>query len=436
MKRRDFFALAAAPAFLRASPVILANDYVVLKESPEPEKLQVYSPGITRLENGRLVATCDSAVREPRDGWAKIEGGLYWINEFFTSDDRGRTWSHRHTVPMMHARPFAAGDSVYVLGHAHDLIICWSNDGGATWSPPARLTEGRSWHQAPCNVHYFAGRVYLVMERITDLTFQGWPVSVLAPVVMSAPVEADLTKRESWVFSNELTFNQAVAQYGQPKMIGAPFFKYGNQTPDAPRDRRSMAPIGWLETNVVRFTNPNHVWHDPSGRTLHLWMRAHTGSTNLACIAKAVESEDRSRIEVQLEHAPSGESMLYVPCPGGHLKFHILFDEQTKLYWLLSSQSTDSMTRPDRLPPERYNLPNNERHRLALHFSVNCVDWRYAGLVAVGGSLRQARHYASMVIDGEDLHVLSRSGDHRAATAHDGNLITFHTVKRFRELVY
>ena len=41
-----------------------------------------------------------------------------------------------------------------------------------------------------------------------------------------------------------------------------------------------------------------------------------------------------------------------------------------------------------------------------------------------------------MVIDGQDLHVLSRSGDHRAKSAHDGNLITLHTVKDFRRLAY
>jgi hypothetical protein len=45
-------------------------------------------------------------------------------------------------------------------------------------------------------------------------------------------------------------------------------------------------------------------------------------------------------------------------------------------------------------------------------------------------------HYASMVIDGDDLHVLSRSGDERAHDAHNGNLITFHTVRNFRDLVY
>ena len=39
-------------------------------------------------------------------------------------------------------------------------------------------------------------------------------------------------------------------------------------------------------------------------------------------------------------------------------------------------------------------------------------------------------------IDGDDLVVLSRSGDARAKTAHDGNLITFHRVRDFRGLVY
>ena len=103
---------------------------------------------------------------------------------------------------------------------------------------------------------------------------------------------------------------------------------------------------------------------------------------------------------------------------------------------LLSSMATDSMARPDRLPPTRYNLPNNERHILALYFSKNCIDWCPAGIVARGESPKEARHYASMVFDGEDLVVLSRSGDNRAKSAHDTILITFHTVKRFRELVY
>lgn len=202
-----------------------------------------------------------------------------------------------------------------------------------------------------------------------------------------------------------------------------------------PSPGRNCAPIGWLETNVVQFLDPDHYWHDPAGHTFHLWMRAHTGGTGYAALAKVVEQSDGS-MTTMLEQAPSGKQMLYVPCPGGQMKFHVLYDDQSRLYWLLSSQATDSMTRADRLPKDRFNLPNNERHRLQLHFSTNMIDWCFAGLVTMGPSPRQARHYASMIIDGNALHILSRSGDDRAANAHDGNMITFHTIQDFRRLAY
>ncbi len=426
---------SATPA--TSAPPLLADDFVAVYESPDPEHVFAYSPGLARLDNGRLVATMDQGVHgDPAEVLrVKVTDGKPWIGKVYTSDDRGQTWTHRSDTPLEHARPFAAGSSVYILGHRDDLGIMRSDDGGVTWTGPHWLTSGQRWHQAPCNVHYTRGRVYLVMERDTNPPFDMWPVSVFAPVLMSAEVTADLTRRESWVFSSELTFEQAAQQAGAPKLLGVPFFAVGDTTPDNPNDNRPMAPIGWLETNVVQFTDPDHVWFDPEGRTFHFWMRAHTGTTNLAAIAKAVEGAD-GKIAVSLEHAPSGEPMVFVPCPGGHMKFHILFDEVTRLFWLLSTQSTDSMTRPDRLPPNRFNLPSNERHRLVLHFSKNCMDWCFAGRIADTGTPGQSRHYASMVNDGDDLHILSRSGDRRASDAHNGNLITFHTVRKFRDLVY
>jgi hypothetical protein len=416
---------------------LLANDPVILYESPDPPKVYAYSPGITRLPSGRLVATMDQGVRDTRKLPDLKVGpdGKRWTGKIYTSDDHGKIWAHRSDMPLFHARPFVAGDALYVLGHAGDLGVMRSTDAGETWEGAFWLTEGERWHQAPCNVHYANGKVYLVMERNTQPDFRGWSVSVLAPVVIAADVNADLTKRESWTFSNELSFRDAVKEAGPPNLVGVPFFAIGSTAPESKKDKRGMAPIGWLETNVVQFTDSDHVWYDPDGHTFHLWMRAHTGTTNLACIAKAVEAEDGS-ITVSLEKSPCGNTMLYVPCPGGQMKFHILRDDEAGLFWLLSSQSTDSMTRPDRLPDNRYNLPNNERHRLVLHFSTNCVDWCFAGRVADSGDYGQGRHYASMVIDGDDLHILSRSGDHRAKSAHDGNLITFHTVKDFRSLRY
>ena len=414
----------------------LANDFVTVFESPDAATVFCYTPGLARLESGRLVATMDlggpGASKLPdakRAGDKRI-----WRGRAFTSDDHGRTWTHRTDFPFGHARPFVAGKSLYVLGQSGDLMVIRSDDGGLTWCEPAVLTEKQHWHQSACNVWYSGDCVYLVMERLAKADIKGWPVAGLAPVLMRARVTDDLTRRESWTLASELAFNDAV-DYRQLEGLGVPFFAMDPKKSLYPAPRRNMAPIGWLETNVVQFTDPNHVWYDESGKTFYLWARAHTGGTNLAAIAKVVENADGS-MTTSLAAAPSGRTMVYVPCPGGQMRFHILYDEPTKLFWLLSSQSTDSMTRPDRLPADRFNLPNNERHRLVLHFSKNCVDWCFAGVVCMGATAGQGRHYASMAIDGDDLHVLSRSGDQRAKSAHDGNLITFHTIRQFRKLVY
>ncbi len=414
----------------------LAQAFVKVYESPDPKTVYCYSPGLARCPNGRLVATMDLGGR----GVAKLpgikgkRGRSLWRGKVFTSDDHGKTWVHRTNYPFLHARPFVAGDSLYVLGHCGNLMVIRSDDWGETWTEPSTLTQKQSWHQAPCNVHHANGCVYLVMERRVGNTIRTWCVGELAPVLMRGKIGTDLTKRENWAFASELVFRQTVSP-DDLDYFGVPFYKVDPSKGRNIAPRRICAPMGWLETNVVQIVDPDHYWFDPKGKTFHLWMRAHTGGTGLAAIAKVVENDDGS-MTTMLETAPSGKKALWVPCPGGQMKFHIVYDETTRLYWLLSSQATDSMTRAEKLPADRYNLPNNERHRLQLHFSKNCIDWCFAGLVAVGGSAKQARHYASMVIDGEDLHVMSRSGDARAKSAHDGNFISFHTIRNFRGLVY
>ena len=416
----------------------LANDYAVVYESPDPATIFCYSPGLARCPDGRLIATLDLGgpgvvgLRGPKSEHGDF--GRPNQGKVFTSDDRGRTWAHRADFPFLHARPFVAGSTVYILGHDHDLRIIRSADNGDTWSAPAWLTRGQYWHQAPCNVHETGGRIYLVMERQVYDDVRPWAVSAFAPVLMRGEIGNDLTQRENWAFASELAFRDVVPAAALD-YFGVPFFPslWTEAYEDAPG--RGSAPIGWLETNVVQFTDPDHSWHDPDGRTFHLWARAHTGGAGYAAIAKVVERADGS-MTTMLETVPSGRKVAFVPCPGGQMKFHILYDEIGSLFWLLSSQATDSMTRAERLPPGRYGLPNNERHRLQLYFSRNCIDWCFAGIVALGASPKQSRHYASMVIDGDDLHVLSRSGDERACSAHNGNLITFHTVKGFRNLVY
>lgn len=433
----------------------LANDFVTLFESPDPQSVFGYSPGLAAFESERLAATAGPRLIATIDtggpGVADLDGPKHvraghgshaWQGRVYTSDDHGRTWTQRTRFPFLHARPFVAGEAIYVLGQAGDLTVIRSDDGGETWTAPATLTDGENWHQAPSNVWYANGCVYLAMEVRIHKGIRTWNIGENAPVLMRGRLGDDLTKRENWTFASRLPFHEVIdnsADCPELDWHGIPFYRcpYPSGGNADGVDGRNCAPIGWLETNVVQFFDPDHRWHDPDGKTFHLWARAHTGGTGYAAIAKVVEdAPGRGAMTTAIETVPSGKKILYVPCPGGQMKFHVLYDDATRLFWLLSSQATRSMTRADRLPDGHFNLPNNERRRLQLHFSTNMVDWCFAGLVAVGPCERGSRHYASMAIDGDDLHILSRSGDERARNAHDGNLITFHTLKNFRGLVY
>ena len=272
------------------------------------------------------------------------------------------------------------------------------------------------------------------MKRI-----DAWGAAEKAVVLLRGSEEADLTKAGSWTLSSPLTFADIIPgdRANDPAIdfFGVPFYKqtYPKRSPQAPG--RSFSPMGWAEGNVVQIMDPDDYWYDPSGHTFHVFLRALTGMTNYAALAKVVENPDGT-MTTMLETAPSGKKILFLPFPGGHLRFHVLFDPQTRLYWLLGNQSTDSMRRADRLPADRNDLAFGERNRLVLYFSRNMIDWCFAGPVAIGGTQKESRDYACMDFDGGDLVIIVRSGDAAGRNAHDSDLITFHRVRDFRSLVY
>ncbi|MES2696072.1 MAG: sialidase family protein [Verrucomicrobiota bacterium] len=422
-------------AVSNAAPIRpLAQNHVVVGESPAPGEVPLYSPTILRLDTGRLVAGYTRATDDTAKHGRSAEVLL-------TSDDHGVTWTKRAELPSLQGRIFAAGKSLYYLSTGAGLPMSRSDDQGVTWSKPVPLTAKELvWQQTPANVWHTRGNVYLAFERRNKI-INTWGPSEKALVLLRARAGDDLTQPKAWTFSSELVFSDVVPGVRENNVgleyFGVPFFPqaYPNRMEIAKSPRRTMPPIGWVEPGVVQIMDPDHVWFDPSGHTFHILARAHTGGTGFACLTKVVENSDGS-MTMSLEQAPSGKKMLYLPVPGGQLRFHILYDAKSQLYWLVGSQATDSMTRADRMPKERFDLPYNERQRLVLHFSRNLVDWCFAGLVAKADSPKESRHYASMDIDGDDLVILSRSGDTRAKNAHEGNIITFHRVTDFRQLVY
>lgn len=416
----------------------LAENFAVVYRSQRPSDIYCYTPGIVATAHRRLIATFDlggDGVKDmPGPKGARASGTRFGMGKIDVSDDNGRSWSERGAFPFWHARPFLAGDRLYVLGHAGDLMIISSDDEGETWSDPVPLTTGMKWHGSSCNVHYANGHLYLALDERRDLAIEGWNTAGLAPRVLRAAVDSDLLDARSWAISDAKAFNEIISP-DDLDLFGVPFYKTPSRAPASLESGRICAPMGWLEPNVVRFEDPAHIWHDPGQSTLHLLLRTNTGGTGYAALMKVLEQDDGRMIST-FETVPSGKRALFIPLPGGHLKFFILYDQASRLYWLLSSQATDSMTRITHMPSVRYNLPNNERHRLQLHFSKNCVDWCFAGLVAAGTTERHARNYASMAIDGDDLLILCRAGDELASDPQYTNLITFHRVKDFRALAY
>jgi hypothetical protein len=379
-------------------------DEQVIASSPAPDSVFLYTPAIAEGLDGRFVVAVDyggpgtGILDGPRSDFGDYPAG----NQIrvYLSDDKGRTWRETATrIPMMHEILFKAGDRLYMIGHSGRLLITRSDDNGETWSEPAVLCPEPRWHQSCTAVDVYDGKVTLVYEKwVAD----GHPWPGVGPVLMRADEQADLTQASNWKFSDLYD-------------------------PDADMDaaRPSGIPVvggkaaGILETNVVRIYNPSHPFYDATGKSVVLLSRASAGFPDIGVMLRGYEREDGS-LAVGRCHLDNGD-VLFVHIPGANLKFHLVYDPKSELYWLLHSQIDGRM---------------NARRRLALSFSPDLLHWTFAGLVAVGPTDHSARHYATMIIDGDDLCIVSRSRDENAKTAHDGNIVTFHRVRNFRSLIY
>ena len=386
----------------------LIADEKVICASPDPANVYLYTPALLEGFGGRLVAAVDFGG----PGTAILDGPRSTLGDYpsgnqvrvLVSDDRGETWRETGArLPMMHEMPFRAGASLYMIGHTGKLVITRSDDNGETWTEPSVLCDRPRWHQSCGTVDHRHGKVYLTYEK---WIYEGHPWPGVAPVLLSAREDDDLTQARAWTFSRPYNPDGALAA-SQPSGVQQLPVSYD----------RAPAP-GILETSTLRIYDPRHPFYDPEDRTVILLMRANTGYPDIGAILKGVEKPDGS-LEISRIRTPHGSELFLLHVPGGDLKFHLAYDEQTRLYWMVHSQIDGRM---------------NERRRLGLSYSPDLIRWTCAGLVAVGPCDRGSRHYATLVISGDDLFILSRSGDERAKNPHDNNLTTFHRVRDFRRL--
>ena len=383
----------------------LIADEKVFYRSPDPQNLYCYTPWLDWGFNNRLVASFDIAgAALKNETGPKSEKGDYGSNQMriFISDDCGETWKETGRLPMLHARVFAAGKCLYALGHGGKLLISKSCDNGESWSEPAVLNSEMVWHQSACGYERVDGKIWITMEKVPYADhWQGGD-----PVLMCADENSDLTRVENWKFSNLLKFEDIAPHYAKQAPGGAEGYAY-------------------LESNVVFQRDETSEFY---GKFLIFLRSNRCLFPDTAHIITGGEKEDGS---IFLDTV--SDKLFYMPFPGGEMKFQVIYDEKSSLYWLIASHCVCStFAKDDALHPEvrRYS----ERNRLELFYSRNCFDWSSAGVVACGKSHLESRHYASLLPVGDDLLVLSRSGDSDAKNCHDTDLITLHKVKNFREL--
>ena len=346
-------------------------------------KISLCSPSIEIMPGGRVIAAFSQTgpglrdlpgkkARHPRTG--------HWMQgRILVSNDFGKTWQDTHLFPFCGGRLFRDGHILYLIGESGNLQIIKSADGGLTWSDPSSLTahsdaEG-DFAEPPANIFVDERHIAMVWMRHTSPGVKG--TAPQAAVFMRAARGANLMSPRQW------TFGESPA--GQERFAGH-------------------------DAHVVRVTEPHHSLNSTETGTCHIILRPAQGHQESVMALKVSAQEDGS---LKMEAGAA------LPLPGCHSRFQILFDPDTKLYWLISAQARTSFK----------TRRTEEPLLLQLHFSSGLSDWVFAGLLQTAETALQE---VCGAIHGSTLYLAGTSGGkgpHRSS-------VGLAAVKYFRELVY
>jgi hypothetical protein len=368
---------------------LLAQDYEVVSRSPDPANIWLGSPSLTVLPSGRLVATYQTFCRS-KDA-----------NEHLTyvciSDDHGQTWQKTaEELKIIWATVFVIGERLWLIGVHHynrDIVITFCDDGGYAWTPISTLFEG-FYSGAPTPVVRRGNTIYHAFETCVGIRTE-WK-----SLVVAGDLSKDLARPEAWRMSNHVPFP------GVPSVLTQS--RYPELTDDD----------SWLEGNVVLIDNKLRV---------HL-RSIIDGHTTAGIMPVCSLDDDGQTMDYRFD--------VFYPVPGAQGKFFIVHDKAGGLFWTAVNLPADVWQDPRPLVDAGFKpAPGDERRVLVLQFSVNALNWFPAGYIAIAPSMLESFSYPSLLIDGNDLLVLARSGIGDNENQHDTNLITFHRVRNFRSLV-
>ncbi len=344
---------------------------VVIDHSPAATGKYLGSPSLAVLPNGYYIASHDYFGPQTKEDHTAI----------FRSKDAGKTWEELTVFRGQYwSTIFVHKKALYILGtstHHGSVVIRRSTDGGFTWTIPkdgntGLLVKKGQYHCAPVPVVVHNGRIWRAMED--RYPPEGWG-SNLRSFVMSAPVDSDLLKANSWTLSNRLKFDQ--------KWPGK----------------------AWLEGNIVI---------TPQKKLVNI-LRVECEELEIAAIARISENGKLVSFEPKKD---------FIHFFGGSNKFAIRYDGLTGRYWSLVNKQRN---------------PTAYRNILTLVSSEDLRNWRVESVILRHyDSEKHAFQYVDWLFENEDIIAISRTayddGLGGAHNAHDANYITFHRISNFRRL--
>ena len=368
----------------------LAQGYVVVGRVPAGG-LITDDPALVRLPSGRLLATFTFRGTRGLAGHSNPQRF-----RLARSEDDGRTWQQLTPLEINMGLPFVHDGALYLLGNGlgrKDIIISRSKDEGETWLPFTVLFQGSYW-SAPTGTATKGNTLYRAFGAPNEEGLYNRHGSRC--VVVAARLEEDLLHPSAWRISQDLVFP------GTPRGLKSGLFSHEDH---------------WLEPNVVNVNGK-----------IRVLLRARIdqyATSSLGAVCDVVD--DGERLELSFSQ--------FYPVPGAQSKFHIIYDEESRLFWMTSNLPTNSQDTElaEKLAENGLGAPGDERRFLMLFYSVDALNWFQAACLAMWPSTLQSFNYVTQIVDGDDLLFVSRTSKD-APNQHDSDLVTFHRLAQFRSL--
>ena len=390
--------LATSATTSNAQATALAQDYAVVFHNPDPERY-VEGPGLARLDDGTLVAVVPVV---PRNEWSAERRAVQSRVHILRSSDAGKAWQAVAELPYYSAAPWVHRGALYLFANIggtksrnDDLLLLRSADGGKTWSEPVTLFSGHFWN---CHTGMAVRdeRLYWAVDDLSLGKNRG-------PRAVVGDLSADLMNPNAWRMSEPVPFP------GVPDALTNPKF--------------AALTSQYLEPNVINVRGQLRVLAT---------VKPKRQSTAGLCAVLDLD-DDGQKLDLKFTQ--------YHPMPGGQLKFCVIWDEVSQMFWATANLVVDSQGAFDWWAEgeKRGNVAfasgvgGNDRRFLMLLYGLDGLNWFQAGCIAQAGKISQSFMYARPVIDGEDLAIIARSSVN-APNQHDADYATFHRVRDFRRL--